>query len=61
VHRGHVDAQQVGNRFEVGRQPDDGADVEIAVGPAIQPMPNTGGKGVVDGRLALRVLSATPP
>ena len=43
---------------QVGRRGDDRADVEVAIGPAVEPVANAGRVGVVDGRMAQRALDA---
>src|SRR4029077_12401282 len=61
LHRCDVDAEQIGERFEVRRQSYDRADVEIAVGPAVEPLANAGRKRIVDGRVTKRALDAHRP
>ena len=62
AHGRLIDPQQRGERAEVGGQGDDGAYVEIAVGPPIQPMADRAGRNpwsterVVDPRVAQRAL-----
>ena len=42
----------------VGRRGDDGADVQIAIGPAVETAPNAGHERIVDGGMAQRALDA---
>jgi hypothetical protein len=58
MKRGHVDAEQVGERLEVRRKRHDRADVQIAVGPAVEPLTDAGRERVVDGRVTKRALDA---
>src|SRR5262249_33907991 len=58
THGRIVDAEQVRDRREVGRQPDDRADVEVPVGPAVEAMADAGREGIVDRRMAERALDA---
>src|SRR6185437_4406397 len=47
-----VHAQQVGHGAQVGSETDNGADVQIAVGPTIEAMTDARRKGVVHGGVA---------
>ena len=51
VHGRLVDLEQIGDRLLVRRQPDDRADIEIAIRPAVAPAADAWGKRVVDGRM----------
>ena len=54
VDRRLVDAEDVGERLLVRRQPDDRADVQVAVRPAVEAATDAGGEGVVDHGVAGR-------
>jgi hypothetical protein len=58
LHGGLVDPEEVGERLEIGGERDDGADVQVAVGPAVQALADAGGERVVDVRVAERALDA---
>jgi hypothetical protein len=58
LHGGLVDPEKVGERLEVGGERDDGADVQVAVGPAVQALADTRGERVIDVRVAERALDA---
>src|SRR5437588_5527844 len=51
---GQAFVQQVDHWLQVGRESDDGADVEVLVGPAVETMADARGERVVDGRVAQR-------
>ena len=53
-----VNTEQFGERGYIRRRRDDGADVEITVGPAIQPRTDTRSERVIDGGVAERALDA---
>jgi hypothetical protein len=53
-----VDAEQIGEGLEVWSERQDEADVEVAIGPAVQPLADAGRKGIVDLRVAQRALRA---
>src|ERR1051326_305404 len=55
---GLIDAQQIGNRLKVGRETDNRADVQVAIWPAIETMPNARRKCVIDRGMAQRALNA---
>ena len=46
--------QQVATALQVGRERDDRADVQVAIGPAVEPLADAGRERVVDGRMAQR-------
>src|SRR3989449_9161975 len=52
LHRGHVDSEQIGEGLEVWRGRYDGADVEVAIRPSVQPPTDARGERVVHGRVA---------
>jgi hypothetical protein len=52
LHLGFGNLQHLGEGGEVGRHRNDRPDVQVAVGPAVQPVPDAGRIGVVDGRMA---------
>src|SRR5262249_35786460 len=54
-------AQQVGKWPQIGQERDDGADIQIAGGPAIQPMADPGRHGIVDCGVANSALNANRP
>ena len=54
----HVHAEQVAERLEVRRRRDDGADVQIAVSPAIEALADAGREGIVDRGMTQRALDA---
>ena len=51
LHGIDVDLQQLGNRFQVRRQRDDLAHVEVAIGPAVEPPADALAEVVVGGRV----------
>src|SRR5690349_24119034 len=73
-HRPHsvlADAQEAGERAQIGGKRDNSPDVQIAIGPAVEPVSNTTragvrvdgtgaerGTGVVDRRMTKRALQA---
>src|SRR6266705_3628259 len=58
LYRSLIDLQQLGDRGEVGSERNDESDVQVAVGPAVEALADSGRKGVVDGRVAQRALDA---
>src|SRR6266508_3896387 len=58
LHGFDVDAEEIGERLEVRRERHDRADVQIAVGPAVQPLADAWRERVVDGRVTKRALDA---
>jgi hypothetical protein len=56
--RGVVHAEERRHRRQVWREPDDRADIQVAVGPAVQPSADPAGERVVDGRMAECALKA---
>src|SRR5690349_20937341 len=54
----YVNAQQVGDGLQVGRQRDDCSNIEVAVGPAVQTVANAWGEGVVNRGVAKSTLNA---
>ena len=58
ANRRLVDAQQVDVGLQGRGERHDGADVQIAVGPAVEPTADAGREGVVDVRMAERALDA---
>src|SRR5579864_284995 len=48
----YIDTKQICERFWIGRQGDDGADIQVAVGPSIQPMSDPRSKRIVYARMA---------
>src|SRR5262249_23455855 len=60
-HRAHgtlVEAEQFRDRRQVGREPDHGADVQVAVRPAIEAPADAGCEGIVDRGVAEGALNA---
>src|SRR6187455_3713153 len=57
-HRGDIGAEEIGDRLEPWCERNDGADIEIAIGPAIKPMTDAGSKRIVHGGMAQRALDA---
>src|SRR6185295_12246774 len=53
-----VDAEKIGEGLEVWSEREDDADVEVAIGPAIQALADARRKGIVDLRVAQRALRA---
>src|SRR5215831_18423960 len=58
LHRRLIDLERIDEGAQVRRRGDDGADVQIAVGPAVQAAADAGRKGVVDRRMAQRALDS---
>src|SRR5690242_1049966 len=58
LHRRNVDAEQRRERREVRRRGDDLADVEVAVGPAVEATTDAKRHGVVHRRMTQRALDA---
>src|SRR5215468_5137351 len=58
LHRRLVDLERVDERAQVRRRGNDGADVQIAVGPAVQAVTDAGREGVIDRRMTQRALDA---
>ena len=58
LHRCLVDFEHPDERAQVGRRGDDGADVQIAIGPAVEAAPDAGHERIVDGGMAQRTLDA---
>ena len=58
THRVLADTEQTGNRAEVRSKRHDSANIEIAVGPAIQPVPDASRERVIDRRMAQGTLDA---
>src|SRR5438552_3391087 len=56
--RREIDAQEIGEGFEVRRERHDGADVQVAVRPAVEAPADAGGERVVDGRVTESALEA---
>src|SRR6478672_6699045 len=54
----NIHAQDIGNRLQIGSKAHDCANVQVAVGPAVQPMSNAGSKCVVHRGVAERALYA---
>ena len=57
-HRGDIGAEQRGDRLEARRERNDGADVEIAIGPAVAPAPDALRERIVDGGMTERALNS---
>ena len=53
---GLVDAEKIGERLEVRRERDDDADVQVAVGPAIEPLADARRERIVHVRMTERAL-----
>ena len=49
LHRRDVDAQEIAERLQVRGQRDDGADVQVSGGPAVQAFPDARSEGIIDG------------
>jgi hypothetical protein len=58
THGGLIGFQQVGYGREIWGERDDGADVEVAIGPAIEPPADARRHGIVDSGVAQRALDA---
>ena len=54
----NTEAEQVRHGLQIGRERRDHPDVEVAVGPPVEPMADAGGKRVVHGGVAERALDA---
>ena len=54
LERRLVDTEEGGYDPEIGSERDDGADIQIAIGPAIQPAADSGGERVIDRGVAQR-------
>ncbi len=61
LHGHDIDAEEIGEWLEVRCQRHDRADVEIAVGPVVEPLTNARRERVVDGRMTKRALDAHRP
>ena len=57
AYRCLINLQQAGDGAEIRSEADDAADIEVPVGPAIQPMTYTRRQGVVHRRMAQRTLN----
>ena len=53
-----IDSQQISDDGKIGSKRHDCANVEVAIGPAIEPAPNPGSKGIVDRRVAQGALNS---
>jgi hypothetical protein len=58
LDRRDVGSEHVRDRREVRRRRDDRADVEVVVGPAVEPVADAVRERIVDGRVAQRALDA---
>ena len=58
AHGRLIGLQQIGDDAQIRRERDDRADVQIAIGPAVEPAADARRDGVVDGRMAQRALDA---
>ena len=58
LHGLDIDTEEVGERLKVRCQRYDRADVQIAVGPTVEPLTDTRRERVVDGRVTKRALDA---
>src|SRR5581483_5521703 len=58
LHRGLVDLEKIGEGLEVWSERDDEADVEIAIGPAVQALADARCEGVVHLRMAKGALGS---
>jgi hypothetical protein len=60
-YRGVVDAQECRHGAQVGSECDDRADVEVPVGPPVEPAADAGGQRVIHRRMTEGALDADGP
>jgi hypothetical protein len=48
VHSGLIRAEQISNRLQVGCGGNDRTDIQVAVGPAVQPVTDSGSERVIN-------------
>src|SRR5579859_872272 len=60
-HGSLVYSQKICLRFQIGGQRHDGADIQIAIRPSIEPMTNTLSKGIVHRRMTKGTLNPNAP
>ena len=58
AHSGFIHLQGIGERREIWGEVDNGSDVQIAVGPAVKAVSNTGRKRVVHSRVTQGTLNS---
>jgi hypothetical protein len=56
-----VHPQEISVRLQVGGQRHDGADIQIAIRPSVEPMTNTLSKGIVHRRMTKGALNSNAP